>query len=106
MRIWSLGYQGEHVGNPFLNTWTVSGGLITAFEFAGRANQNSAPEVTDSEISFYSSYFGPPSTSSFAWLYHPGLGVNISANQTWIDELSDLINLTFGYSRECREAPE
>src|SRR5262245_3371733 len=38
---------GEYIGNPgFFNTWTVTGGAITFYNFASFGANNSAPAVT------------------------------------------------------------
>lgn len=37
---------GEYIGNPFANTWTVSGGVVTSVLFLSFGNLNNAPAVT------------------------------------------------------------
>jgi len=52
----SLGFGlGEFVGSPNKNVWTVSGGVITWFDFLGFGFHNTAPYVTDSTL-FLSTY--------------------------------------------------
>lgn len=38
---------GEYVGSPLTNSWTVTGGSITAFDFLSAGVLNSIPAVTD-----------------------------------------------------------
>lgn len=45
---------GEYVGNPPVNTWTVTGGVLTAFDFVSFGVSNTAPAVTDSTLLFES----------------------------------------------------
>ena len=46
---------GEYVGNPLINTWTVSGGTLTDFAFSSSGSRNTAPAVTDSTLFLNSS---------------------------------------------------
>jgi len=49
----SLGFGlGEYIGSPDLNSWTVTGGAITAFDFLAFGAFNSAPAVTTATIFF------------------------------------------------------
>ncbi|MEM7221908.1 MAG: PEP-CTERM sorting domain-containing protein [Pseudomonadota bacterium] len=43
---------GEYIGSPLLNSWTVSGGMIIAFDFLSAGVLNTAPAVTDALIFF------------------------------------------------------
>jgi len=43
---------GEYVGGPLLNSWTVTGGEVTAFNFLSAGIINAAPAVTDALIFF------------------------------------------------------
>ncbi len=43
---------GEYIGNPLLNTWTVSGGEIIAFNFLSAGIINTPPAVTDALLFF------------------------------------------------------
>ncbi|CAE7425084.1 unnamed protein product [Symbiodinium natans] len=90
---------GEHVGRPYDNNWTISNGVVTAYDFVGRGWRNSAPEVTDSDLHFLSKENSWE--VGFAWLFPSGAAVSIEHTQTWVDQLSDLINLTFKYGSEC-----
>lgn len=38
---------GEYVGSPLINSWTVSGGIITAFDFLSAGVLNTIPAVTN-----------------------------------------------------------
>lgn len=46
---------GEYVGNPFLNSWTVTGGILTDFDFVSFGFINTAPAITNSTLFFNSS---------------------------------------------------
>ena len=49
----SLGFGlGEYVGLPTFNVWTVTGGVITAFDFLSFGINNSFPDETDSTLFF------------------------------------------------------
>lgn len=37
---------GEYIGSPLTNSWTVSGGIITDFDFLSAGVLNTAPDVT------------------------------------------------------------
>jgi hypothetical protein len=43
---------GEYVGNPFANSFTVSGGLITAADFLSLGVDNMSPDVTCCTLGF------------------------------------------------------
>jgi hypothetical protein len=43
---------GEFIGSPELNSWTVTGGAITAFDFLAFGIANSAPAVTTATLFF------------------------------------------------------
>ncbi|NES23122.1 MAG: PEP-CTERM sorting domain-containing protein [Symploca sp. SIO3E6] len=43
---------GEYIGNPLLNTWTVSGGDIINFNFLSAGIINTPPAVTDALLFF------------------------------------------------------
>ncbi|NEO79679.1 PEP-CTERM sorting domain-containing protein [Moorena sp. SIO4G3] len=45
---------GEYVGNPLINTWTVLGGNIVAFNFLSAGVINTSPAVTDALLFFNS----------------------------------------------------
>jgi hypothetical protein len=45
---------GEFVGTPRENSWTVSGGAITAFDFGALGNSNASPAVTTASLIFAS----------------------------------------------------
>ena len=42
---------GEFVGNPTRNSWTVTGGILTNFDFTAFGTLNTSPAVTDSSLS-------------------------------------------------------
>jgi hypothetical protein len=51
----SLGFGlGEYIGSPDVNSWTVTAGAITAFDFLSFGILNSAPAVTTATIFFES----------------------------------------------------
>lgn len=43
---------GEYVGNPQTNSWTITGGALTAFNFFAFGTANTSPDVTDSSLFF------------------------------------------------------
>jgi hypothetical protein len=45
---------GEYVGNPFVNSWTVQSGGITAFSFTSFGANNSAPAVMAATLALLS----------------------------------------------------
>ena len=46
---------GEYVGNPLINSWTVSGGTLTDFAFSSSGSRNTSPAVTDNTLFLNSS---------------------------------------------------
>ena len=46
---------GEYVGDPLINSWTVSGGILTGFAFSSSGSRNTSPDVTDSTLFLNSS---------------------------------------------------
>lgn len=66
---------GEYVPTTLSNSWTVTGGEITAFNFLSQGFANSAPVVTDSSLFFNS-------TPVFSATFRAGLRNNPNAVTT------------------------
>ncbi|MEL6236404.1 MAG: VPLPA-CTERM sorting domain-containing protein [Pseudomonadota bacterium] len=45
---------GEYVGDPLINSWTVAGGVIIAFDFLSLGFENTSPAVTNASLFFVS----------------------------------------------------
>jgi hypothetical protein len=49
---------GEYVGNPINNSFTVSGGMVTAYDFLDVGAANTSPAVTCCSLLISSDFFG------------------------------------------------
>ncbi|MGS4946941.1 VPLPA-CTERM sorting domain-containing protein [Meridianimarinicoccus sp. RP-17] len=81
---------GEYVGSPYNNSWTVTGGVLTAFSFGAHGGWNAAPDVTDSTL-FFESTDNALTTGPRAGLRNAPLTVTTGFPGIGADD----INLTF-----------
>lgn len=91
---------GEFVGNPFLNTWTVTGGILTDFDFLSFGTSNTSPAVTDSTLFFSSS-------ERFGTAFRAGVSNSARTVTTGSSIVSaEDIGLTFTRVEEVESVPE
>ena len=71
---------GEYIGSPLSNTWTVTSGAITSYDFSSLGTDNTSPAVTSFSLAFEQAFGGE------------NAGLSNSADSVY---LTSDINLTF-----------
>jgi hypothetical protein len=90
---------GEYVGNPLFNSWTVTGGILTDFDFISFGSLNTSPAVTDSAL-FFGSRESQDATFR-AGLNDASNSITIAAGETFIPPNFSII--TIGATRFSTE---